>query len=259
MPEQLIFLGSGGSRVVLASQIVGTGGFVLQIAGYQVWIDPGPGALVRAKNYIRSRQTDIIFVSHHHLDHSNDVNAVIDAMTLGGEKKRGILISTNTTINGTEKDSPVLLKAYREALKDAYALNPGDKVTVGPLVFIATPTQHDCDAIGLRLETPLGAIGYTSNTKYFPELVEAFKGCKIIIADVLRPGAEKWPTHFCSEDAATLFKETKPQIGIIAGFGLKMLKANPVWEARDISKKAGITVYAAREGMKIDLNTLFVS
>ena len=61
-----------------------------------------------------------------------------------------------------------------------------------------------------------------------------------MIADVLRPGAEKWPTHFCSEDAAMLFKETKPQIGIIAGFGLKMLKANPVWEARDISKKAGI-------------------
>src|SRR3990172_1659532 len=107
MAEEIIFLGSGGGRIVLANQFVATGGFVIRTKGYQVWIDPGEGALVRAaKNKVKASDTDVIFVTHHHLDHANDVNAIIDAMTIGGERQKGVLIGTETVINGTDDDSP---------------------------------------------------------------------------------------------------------------------------------------------------------
>ncbi len=260
MTDKIIFLGSGGSRVVVATQIVATGGFIIQAGGYQIWVDPGPGALVRAKECkVRASDTDIVFCSHHHIDHSNDINAVIDAMTIGGVRQRGILISTKTTIEGSEEDSPVLLKFYKNVLKEMYPLDVGDKVKIGDLTFIATPTNHDCDAIGFRLETSNGAIGYTGDTAYTPELVEAFKGCTVLIANVLRPGKEKWKTHMNSADVAALFKEVKPRVGIISAFGMKLLKANPAWEARDIQKESNVTVFAAREGLKLDLKTLMVS
>jgi ribonuclease BN (tRNA processing enzyme) len=260
MADELIFLGSGGGRVVLAGQFVGTGGFIVRTAGYQIWVDPGAGALVRAaNNKIKASATDIMFVSHHHLDHANDTNAVIDAITFGGERQKGILISTDTVINGSEEENPTVSKFYKKTLKESYAIKPGDMVKIEPLVFEATPTKHDCECIGLKLHTADKVIGYTSNTAPFPELTETFKGCDVLIVDVLKPGDEKWPTHFCSADAVEFFKETKPKLGIISHFGLKVLRANPVWEARDIGKKSGITVFAAREGLKIDLKTLFVS
>ena len=62
-----------------------------------------------------------------------------------------------------------------------------------------------------------------------------------------------------SGNIAELFKETKPRIGIITAFGMKLIKANPAWEARDIQKESGTVVYAAKEGLKIDLKTLMVS
>jgi ribonuclease BN (tRNA processing enzyme) len=260
MQDRIIFLGSGGSRVVVATQIAATGGFIIQVGGYQIWIDPGPGALVRAKECkVRASDTDIIFCSHHHIDHSNDINAVIDAMTIGGIRQRGVLISTKTTIEGADDNGPILLNFYRKSLKETYPLAKGDKVKIGDLTFVATPTDHDCDAIGLRLETPYGAIGFTSDTAYTPELAEAFKGCTILIADVLRPGKEKWKTHMNSSNVAELFKETKPRVGIITAFGMKLLKANPAWEARDIQRDSGVTVFAAKEGLKLDLKTLMVS
>ena len=260
MPEELIFLGSGGGRIVFANQFVATAGFIIKTAGYQVWVDPGEGALVRAKNNkVKASDTDIIYVTHHHLDHANDVNAVIDAMTIGGERKKGVLIGTETVVHGKDNESASVSNFHKSALQEFYALKIGDKVKVGPLTFEATPTKHDCEAIGLKLHAGKFVIGYTSNTAPTPELVEAFRNCDILIADVLRPGEEKWPTHFCSADAAEFFKETKPKLGVISHFGAKMLRANPVWEARDIGKKAGLQVFAAREGLKIDLKSLFVS
>jgi hypothetical protein len=62
-----------------------------------------------------------------------------------------------------------------------------------------------------------------------------------------------------SGNVAELFKEAKPRIGIITAFGMKLLKANPAWEARDIQRESGTTVYAAKEGLRIDLKTLMVS
>ncbi|MEM2954349.1 MAG: MBL fold metallo-hydrolase [Candidatus Nanoarchaeia archaeon] len=258
MQDKIIFLGSGGSRIMLATQLLNTGGFIIQTQGYQIWVDPGPGALVQARRYnINSQKTDIIFVSHHHLDHSNDLNAIIDAMTLGGIRQKGVLISTNQVINGSQEENPTLHKFYRAQLKNVFALKPNDKVVIGPLKFIATQTVHDCDEIGFKLETPLGNIGYTGDTGYFSELSEIFKNCKVLIANVLRPGNEQWKTHLTSALATELFKECKPNIGVITNFGVKMLKANPLSEARAITKASNVNVFAARNGLTIDLKTLF--
>ncbi|HKZ49426.1 MAG TPA: MBL fold metallo-hydrolase [Candidatus Nanoarchaeia archaeon] len=259
MSEEIIFLGSGGGRIVLSTQIVGTGGFVIKAADYQIWVDPGEGALVRAHNKVKASDTDILYVTHHHLDHANDVNAVIDAMTIGGERKKGVLIGTETVVHGKDNESPSVSNFYKSFLQEFYPVKPGDKVKIGDLTFEATPTKHDCEANGLKLHTPTRVIGYTGNTSPFPELTEFFQNCDVLIVDVLRPGEERWPTHFCSTDAVEFFKATKPKLGIISHFGLKALRANPVWEARDIANKSGVKVFAAREGLKVDLKSLFVS
>ena len=110
--------------------------------------------------------------------------------------------------------------------------------------------------IGMKLEAPGISIGYTSDTAYFPELAEVFKGVTVLIMNVLRPGKDRWKTHFCSEDGIELISAVRPELAIIQHYGAKMLRASPIYEAREIQRRTGIRTIAAMDGAKVDLKGL---
>jgi len=254
MEDQIIFLGTGGGRIVVTNQLVGTGGFLMNLSGYQILVDPGPGALVRSKQFgARINKTDIIFVSHSHIDHVNDLNAVIDAMTLGGIHTKGVIITGKGIIDGDAEGNRWLQPFYKTKLKECFAVTPGDKITINKLKFTITPTKHDTDCNGFRVDTDKISIGYTADTAYFDELGDHFKGCKVLIINTLRPNKDFWKTHMCSEDAIKLIEKVRPELAVIQHYGAKMLKANPVYEAREIQRRTGIRTLAARDGMKASL------
>jgi phosphoribosyl 1,2-cyclic phosphodiesterase len=49
---------------------------------------------------------DGILLTHKHLDHSGDINVMIEAMTEGGFKKRGVLFAPRDAL----EEDPVVLK-----------------------------------------------------------------------------------------------------------------------------------------------------
>lgn len=252
MGDKITFCGVGGGRVVISNQIRATGGFVINLAGHQIHVDPGPGALPKAKQFgVRLTKTDIIFVSHNHTEHANDVNAVIEAMTVGGIHKGGVLISVPSVISGKQ---PWLHKYYKSLLNECFSVKVNDVVKVGNLTFTATPTKHDEPSnVGFKLETDSISIGYTSDTTYFSELYRAFKGVKILIINVLRPGNDKWKTHMCTDDAIRLIDKVKPELAILQHFGAKMIRANPMYEARKVQSKTGVRTIAATDGLTISI------
>ena len=80
----LKFLGTGGARVVVAKQARSSGGIWLSLQGVNLLLDPGPGALVRcwsSRPKMDPTDLDGIIISHKHLDHTGDVNAMIEGMT----------------------------------------------------------------------------------------------------------------------------------------------------------------------------------
>ena len=46
--DQLKFLGTAGARHVVSTQLRHSGGLLYTLGGFRLWVDPGPGALVRA-------------------------------------------------------------------------------------------------------------------------------------------------------------------------------------------------------------------
>lgn len=246
--HNLIFLGSGGGRRIIASQARATGGFVIQAGKEQIHVDPGPGAVVRAVQFgVDVRNTSILLVSHFHVDHSNDVNAIINAVTFGGKEKKGFLV----TCEITEKCN--LTKFHCNAVAKHIKAKPGDKIKVGNIVIKATKTNdHDKKAVGYKIFTPKFVLGYTSDTGFFPGLVNEFKGCDILIVNTLKPKNMKLKGHMSSDDVVKLLKGVKPKLAILQHFGRSMLKANPVYEARDIQKKSGVQSIAAQDGLVID-------
>src|SRR4030066_2029921 len=77
-------------------QLRASGGVWLSVGKTNLYIDPGPGALVRclsSKPRLEPSTLDGILLTHKHLDHSNDINVMIEAMTEGGFKKKGVLFA----------------------------------------------------------------------------------------------------------------------------------------------------------------------
>ena len=88
--------GTAGARFVVMKQLRASGGVWLSVGKTNLYIDPGPGALVRCLNSkpkLEPSTLDGILLTHKHLDHSGDINVMIEAMTDGGFKKRGVLFA----------------------------------------------------------------------------------------------------------------------------------------------------------------------
>ncbi len=253
--NEIIFLGSGGGRVVLVRQIRATGGFRLHLDGVKIHVDPGPGALVRCAEFREDPKADAILVSHAHLDHYLDVPAIIEASTdgmLSNEKKLVLFASEKYLADG------LLDKYHASALGKMVAAKEGTKVEIGGKVGIESfGLKHsDPSCVGFRFSFSRGKISYISDTAYFPELARHLED--ITVLNLLRPNGFGFPGHMCSEEAVTLLSSArhKPELVIMSHLGLKTLRAGPESEARKISRATGVRVIAAKEGMKLDVDEI---
>ncbi len=252
---KLVFLGSGGGRYAMATQARATGGFRIDMDGVNIHVDPGPGALVRAKEYgVNIKNTDVVMVSHVHLDHSNDCNVLIDAMTEGAKNPKGILIGSISAVQGYDSNSPALMKLYLKSLENTVVMKAGDSTNLKDIKVKATPTKHsDATCVGFRIEGSK-TISYTSDTEYFPELKKYHKNADLLIINMLRPDNDTWPMHMNLEDAIKLIKETEPKLCVLQHFGMKVIDRGPEKQAQKAAKETGAKVIAAGDGMTIDLD-----
>jgi len=246
---KIIFLGSGGGRKVTASQARATGGFVVQTNDEQIHVDPGPGALVRAAQFgVDVKNTTIILVSHFHVDHSNDANALVDAITFGGKEKHGVLI----TGDGCEDYN--LTNFHKNTIEKYVHLKHGEKTQIGEVWIEATKTfGHGIGNVGYKIITPEFVLGYTSDTSFFPELVDEFKGCNVMVINVLKPKGSSIFSHMNSDDVVELLKGVKPKMAILQHFGRSMIEAGPASEAGEIQGKSFVKTIAAQDGLVIDI------
>ncbi|MBT4824877.1 hypothetical protein HN695_01345 [Candidatus Woesearchaeota archaeon] len=251
---KIVFLGTGGDSIVVGKQIRGSGGIIVQVDDSQFHIDPGPGALVKAAEYgVNLRNNIAVLCSHNHHLHCNDINAVIDAMSVGGLDVRGVFVGNNAVVNGTEKETPYLTNFHRQCVERVISIEAGQKVGINNVEIKATPTKHtDEQCIGFRILTPSFILGYTSDTGYSKDLVEAFKGVDLLILNVKHPIDTKDEFNLCTHDAARIVDEVKPKLVIITHYGIKMVESDVLSQTRFIQKETQIQTIAAKDGMVIN-------
>lgn len=251
---KIIFLGIGGDSYVVGKQVLSSGGIIVQLDNFQYHIDPGPGALIKAKQYnINLRENTALFVSHKHLNHSNDANAVISAMTHNGEDKKGVLVASSSVVEGDDKNFPIITNFHKNCLEKTIVLKSGSKIGIGNFDIIGTPTKHsDKLGIGFRFFTPNFVLSYVGDTEYSNEIAEAHVGSDIIILNIVNPGDVKVKNQMNTEDAIKFLKKAKPSLAVITHFGIKMLSADPINEARTIQKESKVQVIAAKDGMVLN-------
>ena len=106
MNDELVILGSGGGRHHIRTQHRATGGLLFKFNGLQAHIDPGPGAIVRINEFREDPvKTELFIVTHAHVDHYNDVSAIIESSreSLHDKNhnyyKKGVLLTTDEVIH----------------------------------------------------------------------------------------------------------------------------------------------------------------
>jgi phosphoribosyl 1,2-cyclic phosphodiesterase len=247
----LAFLGTGGGRFVMTSQIRRTGGIRLSEGATQVHIDPGPGALVFS-NWagLNPSKLDGLIVTHCHPDHYTDVEVFIEAMTRGTRSKRGVLAATKSVLKGTNGIGPCISGYHQGLVRDLIELYEGTSFKVDNLKFTATKAKHsDPFSVGIRVETSNGGVGYTSDTRYFPGLSESYNDLRLLILCTMWPRENPIRIHLNTDDASKLIEESRPNACILTHFGMRMLNANPEKEAEYLTEKTGIPVFAAVDGL----------
>ncbi|MFH1101729.1 MAG: MBL fold metallo-hydrolase [Methanobacteriota archaeon] len=249
------FLGTAGARFVVMKQLRASGGLWISLDGTQVLIDPGPGSLLRmlsSRPKLDPKDLDGIILTHRHLDHSNDVNIIIEAMTNGGTQRKGVVFAPRDAY----EDDPVVLQYLRGFVERLEVLQENKTYHLGTINF-STPIrhQHGVETYGLNIQGKHQSISLITDTQYFPGLETHYHG-DVLVINVVRfeekPGLE----HLCVDDAEKIFSKNQPQLGVITHFGMTVLKEKP-WEVAEmLSQKTGVHVLAARDGMTINLDQL---
>ncbi|MFP3879710.1 MAG: MBL fold metallo-hydrolase [Dehalococcoidia bacterium] len=248
--DTITFLGTGGARFVVARQFLASGGAWLTLGNTQILFDPGPGCLVQAaRTKLDPTKLAAIILSHRHLDHSGDVNIMIEAMTDGGLKKRGTVFAPGDALSG----DPVVFSYLRSYLQHLEVLTEGGSYVIDD-VSLRTPVRHihPVETYGFIFRTPRHTFSWITDTRYFEGLASHYEGDLLIINVVrLKPGAPL--DHLSLPEAKSIIEELKPRTAILTHFGMTMWRAKP-WElARRLTDETGIQVLAARDRMKFDL------
>lgn len=247
------FLGTSGGRFVLINQLRKTGGIWLSLDNTNLLIDPGPGTLTRchkSRPKLNPRELDGILLTHKHLDHSNDVNLMIEAMTNGGWDKKGVLFAPSDALD----DDPVVLHHFSKKVERVIKLKEKGEYHIGNISF-KTPVKHihGVETYGLNIFGKNNTISIISDTKYFEGLEKFYEGDVLILNVVMHKGKEQI-LHLDVSDAEKIISANKPKVCIITHFGMTMVKAKP-WEVADnLSKKTGANVIAASDGMQVNLD-----
>ena len=244
---KLTFMGTAGARFMVAKQLAASGGLFIEDGNTRISLDPGPGAVVQyAKRNVDLAKLDAIVLSHKHLDHSGDVNVMVEAMTEGGFRRRGRLFCPSDALD----EDPVILNYVRQFPQELVRLQPETSYSVNGLTFTTSPRHlHQVETYGFRFGDKLG---WVTDSAYYEGIAEQHKAEVMVIHLVLMECRAGLP-HLCIDDAERIIREAKPRLAILTHYGMTVWRAHP-WElAADLTQRIGTEVRAARDGMSLEL------
>ncbi len=230
----------------------------------QAHIDPGPGATVRINQYHENpTKTDLYIVTHVHIDHFNDLSAIIESSRENLHDrnydyfKKGTLITTNDTLK-------FVSKYHLNMLERIVPFKVGEKFNYNGAEIIGTKVDHSqVEGFGIRFNLKNYSLAFTSDTKVFDGFSEQYSGTDILVLNLLRPNSISCKRHVCTDEVIPYLNKIKSlKCLIITHFGSYMdsprSEKNFVpSQVKKLKTETNIeNVIAAQDGLKININKI---
>ncbi len=250
--DKILFLGTAGGRASVFRFLRRSGGFLLFLSGSLVHVDPGPGAFVYLHQLgIDPKNIDLVVLSHIHLDHSSDVNSVIESATDGGKLKHVALFAPRSAFEGHHR---VVLPFIRERLALEGFLKEGEVLSYKSVNVKAVMkhTHHGAETYALLFND---RILYVSCALYEDRMLKLYPhNVEVMIINTTLYRKTKPIDHLTIEDAERLISVLKPKKVILTHFGYEfLLQYYPERVAEELSQKYGIPVVSAKDFMEVVL------
>lgn len=180
---------------------------------------------------------------------------MIEAMTEGGTKERGKLLTSESGIKRVGEYGPAISEYHKSLPKKIINLtkNQESQLENGMKIISRKVRHSDPSTVGIIFKTNKGKIGFTSDTEYHDELNKIFSDLRILIMNITRPKGARIPHHLSTEDAIKLIEKTKPKLSVMTHFGMKMLKKDIGKQAKIIRNKTNQRCIAANDAMEIKI------
>ena len=255
-PENFIrFLGTAGTRYIMLSQRRSTGGIWFSFGGARGVIDPGPGSLVKiceAAPPLSPIDINTLVLTHRHVDHSSDINALAEGMILKSRFPRGFILLTRDCIEGGDG----VLMRYLTGRIDRIAVHE-DRAPVSPVRGVTIESvrhsHHGVQCFGLIIRRAgLPAWGLISDTAPMPDFAEAYSDCETLVINATLKFPRARLDHMTITDIQSLLGILHPKIAVITHMGGEMLDLGDEYLSRRLSTKY-TRVVPAHDGMIIDL------
>ncbi len=243
------FFGTTGNKDIFFKKIRQAGGLYFNVDDTKIIIDPGPSTFYKYVNTYEDK-IDGIILSHIHIDHSNDLNIFVELMTNGGEEKFGTVLLPNQAI-----EEKVLFEYVKDFPEKLEIVKPNTNYKIKNVgVTSSIEHRHGVENYGFKIKTKNHNIGLVTDTAYFPELLDSYIGCDILIMNVPYYIQDKpKPKHLDIANTEEFIKAIKPNKVILTHFNCNILESNPTLIAEKLSKKYNITVIDAQDDMILKL------
>tara|TARA_Y100000310_G_scaffold345611_2_gene467296 strand:+ start:141 stop:983 length:843 start_codon:yes stop_codon:yes gene_type:complete len=248
---KIIFLGTAGSTSVLTKHGRLSGGIIIQTDEAQLHINPGPGIITGARSVgVDLRNTISFLVTDSNLLNCDDLNLAIDIMTFSGIERRGLLVGSNSVINGSEDENPFLSVRHKNLLEKVIVLEGDNKIGLGLVeIHPIKVNAKDKSAVGYKLMFPKFTLSYPGTTVYSEELVEQLKESDILILNMPkleRAEDEKVLDVFAVQE---LLRSVKPKLAVLTGFGNEIIREGSIDVVREIQRATNVQCIAAKDGL----------
>ncbi|MEN3044502.1 MAG: MBL fold metallo-hydrolase [Candidatus Hydrothermales bacterium] len=245
---EIIFLGTGGGRVVVFQGLRLSGGLLINSREFLIHIDPGPGALnALLKNGFYPNKIDYVWITHKDLDHTGELNIIVEGMTESGFKKRGTLYAPEEVLK-----EHILLEYLREYLNEIVIIKNESVYFIKDLKFITSPPHNHrgVECYGFVIENY--SFGYLVDTRPDEKILNFYKNLDYLVINCVLLEPKEDVYHISLKDVPFIYEITKPKKLILNHFGMKLLK----YGFRNISdylKNYNIPFLIAYDNMKIEL------
>ncbi|OWY62104.1 hypothetical protein B7486_60210, partial [cyanobacterium TDX16] len=144
MGMALTVLGSGGSY---AGPGNACSGYLVEVDGFRLWMDAGPGTLANLLAHITLAEIDAVAISHSHPDHWLDLPVARNALKYF-ERRQGVpLVSTGEVLELADG------LGHGEGMQPTFATHAvadGDEVELGPITIRFSRTDHPVETLAMR-------------------------------------------------------------------------------------------------------------
>ena len=260
-PENFLkYIGTSGGRFSMIRQLRSTGGLWFRYGGVQGVIDPGPGSLAHicaARPALEIASADVVMLTHKHIDHSTDVNAVIEGMTHGGFDSRGMLVAPDDALRGND---PVILKYSQKRIPKIKIPEEGGKIELGNGVIVE-PVIHlhhgvDCFGYIFRKEG-LREWGIISDSRMMPYFRQRYSNCGFLSINATFPDKKPKLDHISIAEARELLSKIHPKLAVLTHLGA-MLTSDGAAECFNDIDTPETKIVLATDGMVVDLDSFAV-